>query len=186
MPPGLSEARDALNVMLGGVNITEETAGRSDHGIDYYEYKHSLHLYATGPEHNARGFDPHTDPYDIFVAQLIGRKLWTYCVPRPENIHAVFGGGGNRNDGGGKVNTLMHGVHATAATKVTQATSAERSELHLQNLHSSESCSFYTADDLTELDWYVPRFSFPNSYTSMRCMHTKQSGCLCCYVHAHV
>ena len=157
MPPGLSAARDALNVMLGGVNITEETAGRSDHAIDNYEYKHSLHLYATGSEYNARGFDPHTDPYDIFVAQLSGRKLWTYCVPRPVNMHAVFGGDGNRSDGGGK-NTLMHGVPAPGAP---EATSAERSELHLQNRQSSESCTFYTPDDLTELDWYVVLAAHP-------------------------
>lgn len=130
MPPGLAEARNAFNVMLGGINITEATEERwDDYKIGLHDYRHTLHLYATGPEHNARGFDPHTDPYDIFIAQLSGRKMWTYCVPRPEHGHAVFGGDG---DGGN---------------------SAERSELHLQNLQRSESCTHYTTDDLADLDW---------------------------------
>ena len=120
--------------MLGGVNITEATEERwHDYGVEHHEYRHTLHLYATGPEENARGFDPHTDPYDIFVAQLSGRKLWTYCVPHPEHGRAVFGGG----DGGGS----------------SSGNSAERSELHLQNLQRSESCTFYTTDDLADLDW---------------------------------
>lgn len=137
MPPGLAEARDAFNVMLGGVNITEATEDRwHDYGVEHYEYRHTLHLYATGPEDNARGFNPHTDPYDIFIAQLSGRKLWTYCVPRPEHGHTVFGG----DDGGG-------------GSGSSSGNSAERSELHLQNMQRSESCTFYTTDDLAELDW---------------------------------
>lgn len=154
MPPGLAEARDAFNVMLGGVNITEATEERwNSYGVEHYEYRHTLHLYVTGPEDHARGFNPHTDPYDILIAQLSGRKQWTYCIPRPEHGHAVFGGGGSSNDAGGsgQGSTLVPGVPEA----VPRATSAERSELHLQNMQRSERCTFYTTDDLTDLDWYA-------------------------------
>ena len=40
----------------------------------------TAHVYVSAPTFNALPI--HTDPYDVFVVQLQGRKLWKICLPR--------------------------------------------------------------------------------------------------------
>ena len=42
----------------------------------------SIHMYVSAA--GAKVLNPHTDPYDVMVFQIEGRKNWTACVPVPE------------------------------------------------------------------------------------------------------
>jgi len=42
----------------------------------------SIHLYCSAA--GSKVLDPHTDPYDVLVWQLVGSKAWRACVPRKE------------------------------------------------------------------------------------------------------
>ena len=56
----------------------------------------SLHLYVSAA--GARVLKPHTDPYDVLVWQLVGKKEWRACVPREEIALASYGEGANLTD----------------------------------------------------------------------------------------
>jgi hypothetical protein len=46
------------------------------------------HVYVAGKE-GARTLTPHTDPYDVFVFQLLGSKNWTVCTPQDPALDAM-------------------------------------------------------------------------------------------------
>jgi len=125
IPNGMLTLLESLNVMLGGVNITEKKMERWEGFEDYTPHMFtSVHVYATGPHKGARGLKPHTDPYDVFVLQLEGVKEWTVCTPTliPET----------RNS------SMLHSRRPTCTS------SAETAELHLQDQQKSDMCTFYS------------------------------------------
>ena len=82
----------------------------------------SVHLYASAP--GSQVLDPHTDPYDVLVWQVKGRKSWRACVPRQE-IAAGKGG--------------------------ADLTDAQRCLLQELAKDSIEGCTPYTTDDTHSL-----------------------------------
>eukprot|EP00040_Diaphanoeca_grandis_P022259 m.119293 g.119293 ORF g.119293 m.119293 type:complete len:443 (-) comp28722_c0_seq1:81-1409(-) len=47
------------------------------------------HVYITASR-GATALKPHTDPYDVFVHQILGSKTWTMCAPALEGEAAMF------------------------------------------------------------------------------------------------
>ena len=56
----------------------------------------SVHLYCSAA--GARVLKPHTDPYDVLVWQLSGKKAWRACVPRPGIGSGAYASGANLTD----------------------------------------------------------------------------------------
>lgn len=112
--------------MLGGTNTTKAAEDHwGGHGLDGFDLRTGIHIYTTGPQGGARGLNPHTDPYDVFILQLEGSKKWTVCTPpAPRSYNGTADG----------------------------LSSAEKAELHLQDQHKSGQCTFYTDESLKELD----------------------------------
>lgn len=138
--PGLTKFYNDFNVFLGGTTLNDDhevaapasatnAGGKGERGEGpKSDLRTTIHLYATGPKKGAQALVPHTDEYDVFVAQLAGSKTWTVCTPEPEGLDAVF------------------------ATAAAAAMAAEKCELHLQNEDSKDACTFYTKSDLEEMD----------------------------------
>ena len=77
----------------------------------------SMHLYLSAPRSDV--LKPHTDPYDVFVLQLEGRKRWHICVPR--DVEGGGGGAGASSSLGERAARyeIDHTAHAAACTQYT-------------------------------------------------------------------
>lgn len=152
---------DALNVMLGGTNSTNKEDVRSEgNELAGVDLRTGIHVYTTGPLKGARGLKPHTDPYDVFIVQLEGRKKWTVCTPVPKLINAAASE---------HVQPSTSAPPWTAADDVAGSTvpalsSAEKAELHLQDQHKSGQCTFYTDESLEELDCFEVMLEAGDTY----------------------
>lgn len=142
---------DALNVMLGGTNSTNKEDVRSEgNALAGVDLRTGIHVYATGPLKGARGLKPHTDPYDVFIVQLEGRKKWTVCTPVPKLINAAA----SEHVQPSTSAPPWTAADDVAGSAVPALSSAEKAELHLQDQHKSGQCTFYTDESLEELDCF--------------------------------
>ena len=85
----------------------------------------SIHLYVSAP--GSKVLEPHTDPYDVLVFQLVGTKSWRACTPRHE------------------LATLKYNLRED----LTQAQLCMLKELDLGRV---EGCNRYSVDDTVNLD----------------------------------
>ena len=99
--------------------------------------KTTTHIYATGAGTSGQtpqGLTPHTDPYDVVVAQIQGTKLWTLCTPNPKTLSDVF-----REEGVNDGDMMV--------------TEADKCELKLQEAFKKhDEASFYAEEDMKEFD----------------------------------
>lgn len=99
--------------------------------------KTTTHIYATGAGTSGQtpqGLTPHTDAYDVMVAQIQGTKLWTLCTPNPKTLSDVF-----REEGVNDGDMMV--------------TEADKCELKLQEAFKKhDEASFYAEEDMKEFD----------------------------------
>ena len=93
----------------------------------------SMHLYLSAPGSDV--LKPHTDPYDVFILQLAGRKRWKVCVPR---WTAAPGNGSTPS------------AEADAAPPGSRGQQA--AEYELDHTASAEACTTYTHGDMLRMD----------------------------------
>ena len=157
LPAGTRAVFDSINIMLGGANISNASRLLWDGvNLEDSEFRSSIHIYATGPQAGARGLNPHTDTYDVFILQLEGSKQWTVCTPPlPEAHKAVASAPPADAPPFVKVPAPASAPalpFSSSGTTIPTASSAARAELHLQAQHKSDQCTFYTDESLAELD----------------------------------
>eukprot|EP00729_Bicosta_minor_P000445 gene445-31467_t len=157
LPAGTRGAFDSINVMLGGANISDASRMLGDGiNLEDSEFRSRIHIYTTGPQAGARGLNPHTDTYDVFILQLEGSKQWTVCTPPlPQAREAAAPAPAADAPPFAKVlapaSSSPH-PPSSSTTTIPTASSAERAELHLQAQHKSDQCTFYTDESLAALD----------------------------------
>eukprot|EP00729_Bicosta_minor_P014762 gene14762-9407_t len=150
LPAGTMSAVNEINMMLGGANISKAASLLWDgHTVQESDFRSSIHIYTTGPRKGARGLNPHTDTYDVFILQLEGTKKWTVCTPpalprQPQPHEGAASAAG--------APSFASTTTPPFPTITAAASSAEKAELHLQAQHKSDQCTFYTDESLAELD----------------------------------
>lgn len=118
------DAPDSISLNPNLVAIT--TAIRSIFGTDS-----TVHAYHSAI-HNSRALMPHTDPYDVIVLQLEGRKTWTTCIPE------VYSDTENQN---------IH-VQAIAENITDTYTPAQLAQLQEIRRQRQQGCTSYSDEDL--------------------------------------
>ena len=94
----------------------------------------SMHLYLSAPGSDV--LKPHTDPYDVFILQLAGRKRWKVCVPR---WTAAPGKGSTPS------------AEADSAAPVSSL-GQRAAEYELDHTASADACTTYTHGDMLRMD----------------------------------
>ena len=94
----------------------------------------SMHLYLSAPGSDV--LKPHTDPYDVFILQLEGRKRWKVCVPR---WTAAPGKGSTPS------------AEADSAAPVSSL-GQRAAEYELDHTASADACTTYTHGDMLRMD----------------------------------